>query len=192
MKIQFLRWPIYLFLLFILLCGVPCIQAYSQVVIDGKTASLDTGIHFQAGQVISIKATGLVNPCYPGGGWFSPDGTGDVIDIYYEFALLNISAYSLIGAIAGPPFDNPGYFPPGGTLLDGGGTGYQGLGFVGSNFQGIAPVSGNLFLGINDCYYPDNFGSFTADISIIPAPGAFLLGGIGVGLVGWLHRRRTL
>jgi hypothetical protein len=76
---------------------------------------------------------------------------------------------------------------------------YESLGIIfdmqsGSTFDGVISSinTGDLRIGIHvQGFYCGGSESFINN-GIIPAPGAIALGGIGVGLIGWLRRRRTL
>ncbi|MFC1780877.1 hypothetical protein ACFLZ8_01315 [Planctomycetota bacterium] len=58
-------------------------------------------------------------------------------------------------------------------------------------------VLGGISFIVNDpgtLYYFDSYNNWELGVWVttIPTPGAIILGGIGVGLVSWLRRRRAI
>jgi hypothetical protein len=121
-------------------------------------ASYGTGVFVQTGDTITIIARGAF---YNGGAFVpSPDGFGGTCDPAFGITTLpNISCNALIGAIGNSSQNFK-------TLLDGGGSGIYGPGFVGSDFRGIANDTGEIYVGINDVPLYDNEGWIEISILI--------------------------
>ena len=91
-------------------------------------------------------------------------------------------------------------YDSGGNLLDSD-SGVSNLRYADGNAGGpgtlsVSSASNNIaYVLIHDTgnfWEVDNISTDASGVSIIPAPGAILLGSIGVALVGWMRRRRTL
>jgi hypothetical protein len=110
-----------------------------------------TGLQVVSGEKFTVSSSGIMN-WYTGqcGGKCvaTPDGSPCT---YAGFPYPQFACWSLIGKI-----------------------GEQGMPFqVGSKFSGVAAVSGELFLGVNDNNYPDNTGNWKATIEgTDPCPDA--------------------
>ena len=143
--------------------------------VDGANGNWqDTGIDLIAGDQLRITATGSI---FFKSGYdpVGPDGM-DIDEIYFDGNNLLPSAktLTLVGVI-------------GETAAPEGIDGY-GAGFIGSDYLQTVTTSGRLYLGFNDSAFNDNSGSFLANISTVPVPGAIWM--LGSGLAGLASLRR--
>jgi hypothetical protein len=192
-----------IFALCLALAGANTVIAAPTIVIDFESLAdlavvdnqfLALGADF-GGTASVLRAGSSLNPSFP------PKSGSNVIydDPYLGSGIIRVDAVGSLWAMAG------GYvtgnrnvtltaYSSGGSVLGTALTG--GANFIGSG-TGLLP---NIFLSVtapNIAYveFSDSGNTYVVDdftLQAIPAPGAILLGGIGIGLVGWLRRRRTL
>ncbi|UCG59887.1 MAG: hypothetical protein JSU70_10275 [Phycisphaerales bacterium] len=152
------------------------------IVFAGFTVSETLGVN-ALGQLRDFP--GVVDGAITDGtGALGYDDNGDSIATFFSFAS-PITAFGLDIA------SNPGSTVTiGGSVSD-----TIVLGTDVASFWGVIDLAGLTSITFNASGEP-NVGfdavSYGQADGVIPAPGAIVLGGIGMSLVGWLRRRRTL
>lgn len=134
--------------------------------IPANQAWVPTGISVSAGQTVSISANGTINDgsIYPQNATSGPAGLGMVSQDGYSctsnvhnpqpdpYLVAGAPCESLVGFIGQTPPQAP-------TALS------ASVFEVGTSDTFTATVSGQLFLSVNDNYFPDNSGAFTVNVA---------------------------
>jgi hypothetical protein len=113
-----------------------------QIIVDSRQAWTDTGIWVEAGDLISFDADGTIQMSDNGSDTASPSGSPR------------------------QALDAPMRSTPAGTLIAR--IGSSAPIAVGSHRTVRAPVSGEVFLGVNDDHLPDNRGEYRVTLTVDP------------------------
>lgn len=144
----------------------------------------DTGIDVATGDIITVTPD-VTDTWYTAGFPVGPSGAPlNNWDLFFAGSLHS----SMIAYVGSDPYQghwgDGSFFPRA--------TGYTAVN-NGVTFPSF--VGGSLWLGVNDdavsMAIGDNFGSITTDVSVVPVPGAVLLGALGLSVAGFKLRKRA-